>query len=148
MTFSRLDFINDVKLIHSNSALFNGDVSEYTINALNLLETAQEQVQLQSVLLDQIEETLKKESDKFVSKVSPQRRSRGRPPGSKNKKEKPIKIRNQTTQKSQVVYDEERNEPAYAEHPVEVKEEIVNDESMAIEIGSKLILTLILHSVL
>jgi hypothetical protein len=109
---------------------------------LNLLKTAEEEVQLQSEVLDQIEETLMKkiEVKKIVSQVGSQKRSRGRPPGSKNIKKKPIKIllqRKQTVQHSPV--EEPNDQPGFADLPVEVKEEIVNDENATIEIGSNLV---------
>ncbi len=80
------------------------------------------------------------EVKKIVSQVGSQKRSRGRPPGSKNIKKKPIKIllqRKQTVQHSPV--EEPNDQPGFADLPVEVKEEIVNDENATIEIGSNLV---------
>jgi len=78
------------------------------------------------------------ESEKISPKVIHPKRSRGRPPGSKNKKERPIQIpKNPTGPKSQALHEVEPNEPAFADHTVEVKEEILNDENTGNEIGFK-----------
>jgi hypothetical protein len=98
--FFRNEFLEDVKLIYTNSALFNGEDSEYTVSAKSLFQTAQEGLQQQTELLSKIENNLKRKPESLQTQQSAEKSRNNFPSNSSSAKRQTQKSAKMTSESS------------------------------------------------